>query len=316
MSVHRPETLRRYSHYRKKNDFVVIKYGGEWCRSCKELIPILEKLAEEYPDVYFVDADIDNDDISVHDDFKDISKVPHVKFFLGGEIKREIVGKDEEKLTRYVKRYSKIKLNTPEKKKPETPEKKKPETKKPETPEKKKRSSDRLKIGRSRKGKVKKHDSLGKNRVKKSKQKKPERFGKHVETKETINYVETMSDKFKHYLKALMDGAVPVYTKIDETETNILKTFLENMLNHIGDKETDKIIAEETDKETEEIIADKIIEEETEEQTDKETDKEIDKEIEEQTDKIIAEETGKITEEETEEQTDKIIEEQTEEQTE
>ncbi|GAH13989.1 unnamed protein product, partial [marine sediment metagenome] len=60
MSVHNPETLRRYLHYRKKNDFVVIKYGAEWCGPCKRLAPALEKLAKEHPHVYFVDADIDN----------------------------------------------------------------------------------------------------------------------------------------------------------------------------------------------------------------------------------------------------------------
>ncbi|GAH08518.1 unnamed protein product, partial [marine sediment metagenome] len=45
-----------------------------------------------------------------HDDFKDISKIPHIKFFVDGDLKREIIGKDEEKLHRYVKRYSEIKL--------------------------------------------------------------------------------------------------------------------------------------------------------------------------------------------------------------
>ncbi|GAH13985.1 unnamed protein product, partial [marine sediment metagenome] len=41
----------------------------------------------------------------------DVSKIPHIKFFIDGELKREIVGSDEDKLHRYVKRYSEIKLD-------------------------------------------------------------------------------------------------------------------------------------------------------------------------------------------------------------
>ena len=108
MSVHYPQTLRRYLHYRKKNDFIVIKYGAEWCGPCKEISPILEQLAKEYSNVYFVDVDIENEEIITHSDLDDIRTVPHIKFFLNGELKREIVGKDIEKLYRYVERYSNI----------------------------------------------------------------------------------------------------------------------------------------------------------------------------------------------------------------
>ncbi|GAG11706.1 unnamed protein product, partial [marine sediment metagenome] len=110
MSVHCPETLRRYLHYRGKNDFVVIKYGAEWCGPCKALSPVLESLAKEHPHVYFVDADVDKDEISEHEDFKNVKKIPHVKFFVGGKLEEEFVGGDSEKLRRCVKKYSKVKL--------------------------------------------------------------------------------------------------------------------------------------------------------------------------------------------------------------
>ena len=98
MSIYYPNNLRRYLHYRKKDDFVVIKYGAEWCRPCKEIAPILEKLAKDHRHVYFVDADIDKEEITVHEDFSDVKKIPHIKFFVNGEMKREIIGVDTEKL--------------------------------------------------------------------------------------------------------------------------------------------------------------------------------------------------------------------------
>lgn len=113
MSVHYPVTHRRYMHYRKKDDFVVVKYGAEWCGPCKKISPLLEELAEKYKNVYFLDVDVEteqNPDEEVamidHDDFKNIRTIPHFKFFLGGELVREFHGADAERLQRYVKRYS------------------------------------------------------------------------------------------------------------------------------------------------------------------------------------------------------------------
>lgn len=108
MSVHYPETLRRYLHYRKKSDFIVIKYGAEWCGPCKEISPILIELAQKHPHVYFLDVDVDNEEIADHEDINDMKKIPHIKFFLNNELKREIIGKDIQSLYKYVERYSQI----------------------------------------------------------------------------------------------------------------------------------------------------------------------------------------------------------------
>ena len=113
MSVHFPETHRRYMHYRKKDDFVVIKYGAEWCGPCKAIKPLMAELAEKYPNVYFLDVDvespgIDDEDVPMvdHDDFKNIRSIPHFKFFVNQELVREFHGADAERLKRYVSRYS------------------------------------------------------------------------------------------------------------------------------------------------------------------------------------------------------------------
>jgi thiol-disulfide isomerase/thioredoxin len=108
MSVHYPETLRRYNHYRKKDDFVVIKYSTEWCRPCKAIMPEFEKLAKEYPHVYFLDVDIENEVFEDLDDLKDIRGVPTFKFFIGKEVKRSFAGADIARVREYVSRYGTV----------------------------------------------------------------------------------------------------------------------------------------------------------------------------------------------------------------
>ena len=108
MSLHRPSNRNRYEEYRKKNGLVVVKYGAEWCGPCRQIIPLVEKLAKQYTNVFFLDVDIDNQELSEHSDLDNVRTIPHFKFFLDGELKRECGG-DDDKIKRYVKRYSEVK---------------------------------------------------------------------------------------------------------------------------------------------------------------------------------------------------------------
>ncbi len=110
MSVHKPQDLRRYEHYRKKDGVIVIKYGAEWCGPCKRIMPDIIKLAKEYPDVYFLDVDVDNDDFGDHPDFNDVKTLPTFKVFIDQKLIREVRGADYNRVHRYVSRYSKPQL--------------------------------------------------------------------------------------------------------------------------------------------------------------------------------------------------------------
>lgn len=115
MSVHCPKTIQRYNHYRKKTTLIVVKYGAEWCKPCNEMKLFMKTLAEKYKNVYFLDVDVDlnsdeypkSEKMYEHEDFSNITTIPHFKFFLNKKLTKEFKGKDPDKLGKYVKKLSK-----------------------------------------------------------------------------------------------------------------------------------------------------------------------------------------------------------------
>lgn len=69
---------------------VVIDFWATWCGPCIKLGPVVEELAEKYPDVTIGKLNIDeNDEIASENRVRNI---PTVLFFKGGECKERSVG--------------------------------------------------------------------------------------------------------------------------------------------------------------------------------------------------------------------------------
>ena len=42
-----------------KEKLVVVKFGAPWCGPCKALAPLLDQVAQQYPNVSFVEVNVD-----------------------------------------------------------------------------------------------------------------------------------------------------------------------------------------------------------------------------------------------------------------
>jgi thioredoxin 1 len=74
---------------------VVVKFGADWCKVCKDMAPEIEELRAEYPDVVFIDYDLDAVE---HDHDANVKAPPAFKVFTKGELVGEFAGRNMEKL--------------------------------------------------------------------------------------------------------------------------------------------------------------------------------------------------------------------------
>lgn len=75
----------------EENNFVVVKFGAEWCNPCKVMEPIIESVANQLEDkakVMSIDVE-DEPDLATK--YK-IRNVPTILYFKNGELKDKSVG--------------------------------------------------------------------------------------------------------------------------------------------------------------------------------------------------------------------------------
>lgn len=76
-----------------ESDYInsLIFFGAtDWCMPCQKLKPVIEEMANDYPNInfFYVDVDTANDIAVKHK----ISSVPTVKLFINSEEKKTIYG--------------------------------------------------------------------------------------------------------------------------------------------------------------------------------------------------------------------------------
>ncbi|MDR0848496.1 MAG: thioredoxin [Propionibacteriaceae bacterium] len=69
---------------------VVVDYWADWCAPCRQLSPIIDELAGQYPDVKFVKVDTNVETGTAA--AQDVRTLPTVQVFAAGEVVTQFVG--------------------------------------------------------------------------------------------------------------------------------------------------------------------------------------------------------------------------------
>ena len=73
-----------------KEGKVAIKFYATWCGPCRALSPRFEELSKQYPDVTFLEADVDENPDLVSE--FSLRGVPAVIMLKDGEVKGKVIG--------------------------------------------------------------------------------------------------------------------------------------------------------------------------------------------------------------------------------
>ena len=89
----------------KSSTLIVIDFKATWCGPCKAIKPFIEYLHESYPNVEFMEIDIEDEDRNTIVSNFDIKKVPTFVFYKNGEVCNTLVGTNKDNLEGFVNEY-------------------------------------------------------------------------------------------------------------------------------------------------------------------------------------------------------------------
>lgn len=71
----------------------VVDYHAHWCEACRDMMPVVKEIAEEYPEVPFYEVDIDEQpELKTR---AKIKAIPMMMMYKGGRVREFVYGKTD-----------------------------------------------------------------------------------------------------------------------------------------------------------------------------------------------------------------------------
>jgi len=71
---------------------IIVDFYADWCGPCRNLSPVIDKLAEKYEDIIVVKVDVDKNGELGRTPPYNVKGIPNLFFIKNGEVKERLVG--------------------------------------------------------------------------------------------------------------------------------------------------------------------------------------------------------------------------------
>lgn len=83
-------TLENFPDIRDSGKTVLLDFYALWCGPCREMMPVIERIARDEPDIIVGRVDVDQQSVLAH--LFGVSEVPMFAVLCDGEVKRRASG--------------------------------------------------------------------------------------------------------------------------------------------------------------------------------------------------------------------------------
>ena len=89
----------------KSSTLIVIDFKASWCIPCKTIKPFIAYLHESYPNVEFIEIDIEDESRDTIVSNFNIKKVPTFVFYKNGELCNSLIGTNKDNIEALINEY-------------------------------------------------------------------------------------------------------------------------------------------------------------------------------------------------------------------
>lgn len=103
--VNEIDSVEQYDSIISYQGLVVIDYHAVWCGPCKQIAPIYERTAAEYPDVQFCKINVDTQALGVIVNNNRVSSLPTFIIYKNGKEVERVVGANITQIINGIKKH-------------------------------------------------------------------------------------------------------------------------------------------------------------------------------------------------------------------